>query len=719
MRWLSAMIVSVALLFGGEPPARAADADPFHFENDIAPLLSRYGCNSSGCHGKAEGQGGFKLSVFGFDPVQDHAGISKEGRGRRIMATAPDESLFLRKATGRTPHGGGTRIKADNPDYKTLRDWIAAGVPMGDPHAPRVESIRVEPAEKVLGQFATQPLRVFAKFGDGREIDVTRHARFQSNNETVAVVDGDGLVRTLDVPGEAAVMASYLGNVAVCRGVVPRPGPKVRNAQPRLNVLDECVDRKLAKLNIEPSPVCDDSEFIRRIHLDLTGSLPPAGTVRNFLASSAPDKRSRLIDELLDRPEYADLMALRWADLLRVNRLALGHPQARAYYRWIRDSFHANKPFDRFARDLVTAEGPLNEVPPANFFKAVPKPGEAASTLSQVFLGVRIACAECHHHPTDRWSQTDYFGMVAFFAPVGVKGAKEAEAVVAAGDPATKHPRSGLPVPAHPLGEKPPQSDPAGDRRLVLAEWMTRPGNPYFARNFANRLWAHLLGRGIVEPVDDVRATNPPANPELLDALAAYAVETKYDTKAVVRLICNSRVYQSSSAPTASNGKDERNFSRATFRRPGAEVLHDMIAAATGIPERFAGMPPNTRAVQVWDSEAKHEFLKLFGRPSRVTACECERNAEPSTAQVLNLLNSPELQRKLSHDAGTVAGWVESIPDDGNLAEEMYLSLYARFPGGKERGRAVAYLKSKPDRRKAAEDLAWAMLNSLEFQFNH
>ena len=712
---------SLIVLFAAVAPLSAAEAPGQHFENDIEPILSRYGCNSSGCHGKAEGQGGFKLSVFAFDPTADYAGLVKEARGRRVNPSAPEESLLLRKASGTTPHGGGTRLKTDTRDYGTLKAWIAAGMPIGDPHAPKLLSIRVEPAERVLGTMANQSLKVFAKFSDGRELDVTEHSRFQVNHEGLASVAATGVVTATETPGEVAVMAAYRGEVGLFRAIIPRPAPReMSTSLPAFNSIDELVGKKLAKLNIRPSGVCDDAEFLRRVTLDLCGSLPTPGEVRAFLLDPSSAKRAARVDELLKRPDFADLMAKRWADILRVDRQALGHESAYAYHRWIRDSFAANKPFDQFARELLTADGPLKESPAASFFKVVSKPGEMASALSQVFLGVRVACAECHHHPADRWTQTDYSGMVAFFTPVSIRGTGSGEALLTAGDPITKHPRTGDSVFAYALGTAMPPANPTGDRRLVLAEWMTDSKNPYFARNFANRVWASLLGRGLVEPVDDVRATNPPSNPELLDTLAKYAIDKKYDVRELVRFICASRVYQTASAPNETNEKDELNFSRALFKRPDAEVLLDMISQVTGIPERFPGMPAGTRAIQLWDSKTKHEFLRLFGRPARTTACECERNQEPSTGQVLKLLNSPELQKNLSHDEGTIAKLVRMQSDNPKLVEDLYLRLYGRFPTTRERDTGVAYLTKKPDdRRKATEDLAWAMLNSLEFLFNH
>jgi hypothetical protein len=684
-------------------PSVVSAAEPFHFENDILPILGRYGCSSSGCHAKAEGQGGFKLSVLGSDPDADYAALTKEGRGRRTFPASPEESLLLRKGTGRLAHGGGTKLAYGGEDYLTIRNWIAAGMPFGSHDAPHVVSLRVEPTERVMGQNATQKLKVTAKYSNGVEKDVTRHARFQSNTEGVAAVDATGLVTTREVPGEAAVMAAYLGEVAVFQLMVPRPGEKVKNTQPQLNFIDKLVDAKLAKLNIAPSGLCDDAEFLRRVFLDLTGTLPTASEARKFLADTSKNKRAKLVESLLERPEFADLWALRWADLLRVDRQPLGHQRAHLYYKWIRRSIAENKPFDEFARELVTAEGPVAEVGPANFFKVMTKPGEIASTVSQVFLGVRITCAECHHHPFDRWKQTDYYGMTAFFSQGTVN-----------------NPRTGKQVFAHALGHEMPEANPLGDRRLPFAEWMTKPDNPFFARNLSNRVWGWMLGRGLVEPVDDVRATNPPSNPELLDALAKFTIENKYDVKKLILAITASRVYQTTPTPNDTNEKDERDFSRAYFKRPDAEVLLDIICQSLGVPEKFPGSPGVSRAVQLWDSKARSDFLKLFGRPNRLTACECERTKEPSVSQVLNLLNSPDIQAKLSHEAGMVANLVRDQKDDAKLVEELYLTFFARLPTADEKSVAVKHLqKYAANRRLAAEDLAWAMMNSTEFLFNH
>ncbi len=699
----------------------SAEPRRYNFENDIIPLLSRFGCNSSGCHGKAEGQNGFKLSVFGFDPPADYAALVKDGRGRRIFAPAPDASLLLTKMSGGIAHGGGLRIPRGSEDYETIRGWIAAGMPVGDPNDPKVVAIRVEPHERVLAMRGRQQLRVIARWSDGRERDVTAHAKFQSNNDGLAVVDAGGLVTAGDAPGDAAIMASYMNAVDAFRVLVPRAEViETYPPQTETNFIDGPVLRKLRKLNVLPSEAADDAEFLRRVYLDIIGTLPTADEARRFLTDKRPNRRARLVDELLERPEYADYWAMKWADLLRVDRLALGHKRAYSYYQWIRESLAANKPYNQFVREVVLAEGPLAEVGPANFYRAVPRPGDMAGTLSQVFLGVRIACAECHHHPFDQWSQTDYHGMAAFFTPLSVRPTPRGDLLMAAGDPPSRHPRTGEAIFAHALGTPMPEKSPAGDRRTVLADWMTSPDNPWLARNLANRLWAHFLGRGLVEPVDDVRATNPPSNPELLDALAKYLVDSKYDVKQLIRAITASRIYQLSSRPNATNERDEQNYSRALFKRLDAEVLLDMVCQATGVPEKFPGVPAGARAVQLWDSKVPHYFLKLFGRPERISACECERTHGASVAQVLHVLNSPIIQDKLGHDGGTVARLVKKHAADGPLVEELYLTFFSRLPGEKEREVAIQYLgRDKAKRREAAEDLAWSMMNSLEFVFNH
>ncbi|MBI3876399.1 MAG: DUF1549 domain-containing protein [Verrucomicrobia bacterium] len=698
----------------------ALPAREFNFESDIEPLLSRYNCNSSGCHGKAEGQNGFKLSVFGFDAKADHNALVREGRGRRISPAAPDTSLLLLKAAGIIPHGGGPRIFEGTEEFQLLRDWIAAGAPFGRSDAPKVVRVELTPHERVLSMGAKQPLRVLATYSDGTKKDVTRLALFHSNNEGLVKVDERGVVTAGHIPGQAAIMARFIGEVDVFQALVPRAEAlKEFAAPPQFNFIDSLVDAQLKKLNILPSGLADDAEFLRRVYLDVIGMLPTPAEARKFLADSRADKRARLVDELIERPEFADYWALKLADLLRVDRLKLTHREAYAYFKWIRDSLAANVPFDRIVRELLTAEGPLDDAPAGYFYKVAAKPGDMANSLSQTFLGVRIACAECHHHPYDRWTQGDYQGMTTFFAQVNVKKGAQGEALVAEGSPQAKHPRTGELIQPYALGTRMPEKSPEGDRRRVLADWFTSSDNQWFARNLANRLVAHFFGRGLVEPVDDVRATNPASNPELLDALARDVQGASFDLRKIIRTLTASRTYQLSSKPNETNERDEQNYSRALFKRLPAEVLFDAVCQTTGVPEKFDGVSPGFRAVQLWDSQVQHYFLKLFGRPARTSACECERNAEASIAQVLHLLNSPEIQEKLAHESGTVATLVKSVSSDPALVDELYLTWFSRLPTDAEKVTALKFLKDSPLRRQGAEDLAWSLQNSLEFIFNH
>ena len=710
-----------SLATGADGPA--SPPRELHFANDVVPIFSRFGCNASGCHGKSEGQNGFKLSVFGFDPAADYVALTQESRGRRVLPTIPEKSLLLLKISGGIPHGGGVRIPRGTDEYRLLRDWIATGMPVGRDDAPRVASIRVTPTERVMAFKTSQKLQVTAVYTDGHEVDVTRHARFQSNREAVATVDDDGAVTVQDVAGDVAVMAAYLDSTAVFTALVPRGEELAAGAfPPAINAIDERVDAKLRKLHLVPTPICDDATYLRRVSLDLIGRLPSPTEVREFLADARTDKRARVVEALFTRPEFADYWALKWSDWLRVDRQALGHKGAYAYYKWIRDSFASNKPMDRFARELLEADGMVADHPAANFYKVAKDPGDAAAMLSQALLGVRIECAKCHHHPFDRWSQDDYFGMQAFFVPMTFKSTPRGEMLLATKNDVTKHPRSGANIHAHPLATPMPDADPEGDRRRVLSDWMVSPGNPFFARNIANRTWAHFLGRGVVEPVDDVRSTNPPSNPELLDALAGELTNSRFDIRQLMRTIAASRTYQASTAVNETNQNDEQNYSRSLLRRLDAEVLLDAICDATAVPEKFDGVPAGSRAVQLWDSQVTNYFLTTTGRPTRTTVCECERVSSPTVAQVLHTLNSPNLEAKFSHDAGRIVKLLRDHPnDDARVIDEIYLAFFGRFPTDDERAAATNHFsKAGPQRRQsAAEDLAWSLLNSLEFAFNH
>ncbi|MBP90358.1 MAG: hypothetical protein CMJ64_27240 [Planctomycetaceae bacterium] len=693
----------------------------YHFENDIIPVLSKYGCNFSGCHGKAEGQNGFKLSVFGFDAKADYDALVKQGRGRRTFPAAAGRSLLLTKASGFMPHGGGIRIIEDSREYKVLKGWIAAGAPFGDADAPLVVRIAISPHERIVDTNASQQLRVIARYSNGRELDVTSIAKYQSNNDGLAAVDAMGMVRIGKVAGQVAVMANFNGAVDTFQALIPRK-QRIDNypAAAEHNFIDRLVHAKLKKLNIIPSAMADDAEFMRRAYISIVGTLPTAEEARSFLADAEPEKHRRLVNQLLERPEYADYWALKWADMLRVDRQALGHKTAYQYYGWIRQSLAENKPLDRFARDILTLSGPTSGAPQVSFYSVVGGPNQLASTVSQVFLGVRIECAQCHHHPFDRWSQADYYGMTAFFQQVSRKGTPRGEVMLAEGDPETKHPRTGAKIYAHALGTEMPEKSPEGDRREVLADWMTSPDNRWFARNAANRIWAQFMGRGLVEPVDDFRDTNPPSNPELLDALAQYLVEHDFDVKELIRAITASHTYQRSSQPNETNEQDEQNYSRALLKRMDAEVLFDAVSQVTGIDEKFRGVPYGYRAIQLWDSEVDHYFLKLFGRSTRKTVCVCERSDEPTVGQVLHVLNSSEIHAKLAHEAGQVTRLVNANKSDADVVDSLYLTFFARMPNSDEKSTALNYFKTTDSgRRAAAEDLAWSLMNSLEFVFNH
>ncbi len=635
------------------------------------------------------------------------------------MPAVPEQSLLIRKASGDVPHEGGTRFGEDSRAYKTLLTWLKAGAPYENKDAPKVKSLRVEPAQKILAIGSKQQLKVLVEMENGEQKDVTWLAGFHSNDPSLADVDEHGMVQVGKVAGKTAVLARYSGLVATFELMTPQPGnfgkaPKA----PVFNFVDEHVDKQLTQLNLHPATVADDATFLRRAYLDIAGRLPTSEETRQFFRSP---NRSGLVDTLLESKEYAYLFALHWSDLLRADREALGHNDAYKYYRWIHQAVSQNLPLDQFVRELITANGPLQTNPAGHFHRINKKPGDTASMAAQVFLGLRITCAECHQHPYDRWSQQDYHGFRAYFASVSTKTLQANQLAILANRPSTaKHPRTGATIPAHPLGEALPEKPTTGDLRPDLAQWMTSSENPWFAKNMTNRIWAKLMGRGLVEPVDDLRSTNPASHPELLNTLAQYLIENKYDAKALIRLITNSRTYQQASSTSPANELDEKNFSRSLFRRLPAEVLLDAVSDVTGIPEKFVGTPHGLRAVQLWDSRLDHYFLKLFGRPARATPCECERSTGATISQALHLMNSPTIEAKLSHAGGRMAQLNEKYPKDADLVDELYLTCFSRFPTPKEKENATQYLQSKKDQRqKAIEDLAWSMLNSIEFIFNH
>lgn len=699
---------------------RNADQSTYrHFNTDVAPILSRYGCNSSACHGKADGQNGFKLSVFGFDRHADYEALVREGRGRRVFLAAPDQSLLLGKASGMVPHGGGARLPVESKEYRRIREWIAAGAKL-DAQQPDVVSIEVFPRERILAFNSQQQILVTAVFDDGSRRDVTELARFRSNNDGMAAVDEHGLVQVGTATGHVAVMAEFLNHMETLQLLIPNPdmGDQMELAATTSDgFVDRHVERRLKQLNITAAPLADDATFMRRAYVDIIGTLPTANEARQFLADESKGKRIALVNELLDRPEYATYWALKWSDILHVDRAILGHRRAYAYYRWIRENLESNRRMDEFARDITTANGLLDESPQGGFYQAVVEPGARASAFSQVFLGIRIDCAECHHHPFDRWSQQDYYGMTAYFAQVSTKPL--GESLVMDNTVKTMHPRTGEEVFARPLGTKDASASTAEDPRADLAAWLIDDANPWFARNLANRTWAHFFGSGLVEPVDDVRQTNPSSNSALLGELAGYLKSHDYDTKQLIRLVTSSNAYQRATQTNPTNETDTQNASRTQLRPIAAEVLLDAISQTTGIPSRFDGAADGTRAIELWDSKLQHPFLRLFGRPERKTACECERVSEPSVSQVLHIMNSPEIYARLNHQGGMVSRLVREVPENSLLAEELYLTFLNRYPKDSEREVINKYFAVANSRRDAAVDLAWSLMNTLEFTFNH
>ena len=692
---------------------------PVSFRHEVLPILTKAGCNSGGCHGKAEGQNGFKLSIFGFDPAMDHAALVKESRGRRVSLAAPESSLLLRKATASTPHGGGAKVEANGIWSRRLVRWIAEGAQLDDVDGPRIASIEVSPSQIVMRPNSQQQIQVTAIDSTGNRRCVTAEAEYQSNAESIAAANHEGLISVSDIPGEVAILVRFMGQVGVCNVTLPQQAAAIERPTPN-NFIDEHIWDKLERLGVASSGLTSDAVFMRRVYLDAIGTLPTEAESRAFLDDDGADKRSRLVDQLLERNEYADYWAMRWADILRVDRAIVTPQGTVAMTRWLRRQFRENTPYDEFARQVVTAKGATTGESPAAFYQ-VHKDSEMLSrSISQVFLGVRIECAQCHQHPFEKWGQEDYFAFAGFFTGVSRKSAANVPLkIVSTGGEDMKHPRTNEAVPAAGLGAAPANFEGFTDRREFLAEWMTSPTNRYFSRMIVNRVWAHYMGRGLVEPIDDMRATNPATNEPLLDSLANQLVEKNFDLKALTRAILNSRAYQLTTQTNASNAMDEQNFSHASWKPLPAEVLLDAISQATQTPERFNGWPEGYRAIQVWDNRMPSYFFLIFGRPQRVTVCECERGNEPSIAQSLHLMNSPETVRKIRHRDGRAARLARSHLTPQQIVEQLYLVTLSRKPTKPETELMQQAFHESNDRRIAAEDILWTLLNTKEFIYNH
>ncbi len=728
---------SVARPAAGSLVVRASAAPkPVSFVNEVVPVLTQLGCNQGVCHGAQHGKGGFRLSLLGDDPKWDYAAIAREAGGRRLQRSRPSRSLLLRKPLLEVPHAGGRRLDPRSDEMALLAEWLAQGAPGPAAGERGVTRLAVQPPERRLERGAAQALRVTAVYSDGSAEDVTHRARFNTSSDGVARVSETGLATAVG-PGEAAVMVRFQGQVAVARLAVPFPGGGPVAASAGGSFIDREIEAGWRRLGLAPSAPCSDQEFLRRVYLDLAGRLPTPAEARAFLAPGGADgpraaesraaRREQLVDHLLQQPEWVDVWTLYFGDILRNSRELVGEKGMWALRGWLRESLRSGKPYNRMVRELIDVRGSTYRNPAANYYSVARTPEDLAETTSQVFLGVRLQCARCHNHPFERWTQDDYYRFAAYFARVRYKGFPDIAAfggdqlVLQEPSGEVTHPRTGRPMAPRPLASSaPPPDEGDGRRRLAaLAAWLEDPANPFVARNLVNRVWARLLGVGLVEPVDDVRTSNPASHPALLDALARDFAEQGFDLRRLMRRIVLSRAYQLSSAPTRQNAADTRFYSRFYVRRPSAEVLLDMVADVTGVPEKFPSLPAGTRAVQLPDASIRHAFLQTFGKPPRTVACECERDNEPNLPQVLTLMNGEFLQARLSAPAGRLRGLLDAGRDDAGIIEELYWAALGRPPLPDEQREGLEAVRRAAGRQQGLEDVLWALLNTKEFLLQH
>ena len=693
---------------------------PVSFRRDVIPALSQSGCNTGACHGTPTGKGGFRLSLRGYLPGEDYRTLSRETAGRRVDPFEPDRSMILRKPLGMLDHEGGVRLARDSKSFEFLHDWIAEGL-ADDPDQPAAVALELLPGDRVLHAPArSQQVAARVRFDDGTVRDVTSICYYDSSNNDIAEIDTGGHV-TFKRRGEAAIIAHYLDLVATVRltHLVEVPGFAASEV-PVDNLVDRAVFDKLNRMRIAPSEPCTDEEFIRRVSLDTIGVLPTPEEVRAFLDDPSPTRRETVVDALLERPEFNDFWALKFADVLRSNARLIKSKGAYAFHRWIRSQIERKAPLDEFVGTLLTADGSTFANPPSNYYRISRTPDEAVETTAQLFLGVRIQCAKCHNHPFERWTQDDYYGFAAFFANVRQKDGTQAdeEIIFDASGNEVRQPRTGAVMPPKPLGD-PAFDRPGADRRALLADWLTDDDNDFFARSMVNRIWYHVVGRGIVDPVDDFRDSNPASNVELLDALAVEFVASGYDLRHLVRTILNSRTYQLSARSNALNVEDELYFSHAVAKLLPAEVLLDAISTVTDVSTDFEGLPDGSRAAEIPDGQMDNPFLKTFGRPAREIACECERESDSNLSQALQLIGGATVHDKLRADGGRMQRLADSERSPTEILDTLYAVALARSPTDTEREAAVAHLESAEDRRQAVEDLGWVLINSKEFLFRH
>jgi len=715
-----------------DQPASAPSTPPtLSYTKDILPILSKAGCNLGSCHAKSSGQAGFKLSIFAFDPKTDYMEFVNDSRGRRVFPALPEDSLILQKATVRVQHEGGQRFEPDSASAKTIADWIRQGMPYETPNQPALAGIEVTPGEKTYRKSEEQALKVTAKYSDGSTLDVTALTDYISSEKSIAAVDETGKLKTSTESGETVIVARYMGQVGISRVAVPAEKLLPAESYAKLTVrneIDKLVYARLQKLGHLPSETCSDAEFLRRITLDAIGMLPTIEEARTFLADKNPKKHEQWIEKLLQRPEWADHWAIKWGDLIRPNPSRVGVKPVYLLDQWIRQSFRENKPWDRFATELLTAEGNTHKNGPVAIWRDKREPIDAATFIGQIFLGVRLECAKCHHHPTEKWDQTDYYQMAAFFTQMKRKG--QGISAPISGEPeqwwfspgaaSIEHPVTKAALKPRPPADKEIPIAETQDPRAVLADWMTNPKNPYFAQAVVNRTWSSFMGRGIVDPVDDFRASNPPSNGPLLEWLAQDFVKHGYDLKHLMRTIMLSQVYRLSSLPNETNLADLKNYSRSYRRRLPAETLLDAVCEITEVKEPFSGMPIDALAKQTWNHKLESQFMDAFGRPNASSECPCERDAKPSVVQALHLMNSTRLQAMLIDSKGRASRLAKSTLTPAQIMEELYLACYSRLPTADEAVIAGKALDVGVANRQAAiEDVLWSLLNSAEFVFNH
>ncbi|MCA9410671.1 MAG: DUF1549 domain-containing protein [Candidatus Omnitrophica bacterium] len=705
---------------------RIANADtvpPISFRHDVEPVLMKQGCNTGACHGSAKGKNGFKMSLFSEDARIDYVNLTRDEMGRRMNVADPKGSLLLQKPSGWVDHAGGVVMRTKDPAYETLLQWIKEGAQDDPSDVREMISLEILPKHFVLeGERKTHRAVVLAHYSDGTARDVTDLSVLSTNDDTVLKVDDSGTV-TSGTRGEAYLLARF-GQLAVISQaiVLPEGGqPEWPEEAVARNYVDERIFAKLKNLRLVPAEICSDEIFVRRVYLDIVGVLPTVEETTRFLSDSTPDKRAKLIDELLDRPEFPEIWAMKWADLLKVKATnELDRKAMHRYNDWLRESFSSNKPLDQMVRELLTSEGGNFTQPAVNYYVVETDPKVIAENVAQVFLGLQIKCAQCHNHPFEQWTMDDYYSFASFFSQVGRKSSSDPREAILYDKKSGEigHIRTGQAMPPKFLGGTQPEVG-GRDRRALVAEWLTSPDNPWFAKNIANRVWEQFFGAGIIDPVDDVRATNPPTHPELLEQLGHRLVETQYDLRALVREICNSYTYQQSTQPRDPENKDTRNFSCQRVRRLPAELLLDAITSVTKHDVKFNNLPKGARAVQVADGNSGNYFLSVFGRPSRDSVCACERRQEPTLGQVLHLINGDTIDTAVQDKNGRVANLVSSTTNDEKVLDELYLAAFSRRPLAEERKSIEVYLADSENRQAVFEDVLWSILNSKEFVFNH